>query len=270
MHILAVDFIYISIRPQKSRSHACCTMFYHTWMARVIKSCYIPSWWWFAVSTRACRMGNMFESTHEAVLLLNLKHSQSQIPFNFFLLGIQQLLHTDTYGIIYLYRLYIYNGQTKAKQWTTPLTSASVVEPLELMSWGTVPIPIKRTILRGKNWRNLQNKLVFICEVGTWTQKTPISMNTSWKQEQVGSIQNSDLCERFQLGQAQLRLPYWLPLIFIVTHASPFCPLPVPIGIICSRSATNAADTFSNKIWPAECQIWHDFKRYFCNHIRRY
>ena len=45
------------------------------------------------VSTRTCRMGHMFESTHEAVLLLNLKHSQSQIAFNFFLLGIQQLLH---------------------------------------------------------------------------------------------------------------------------------------------------------------------------------
>ena len=136
------------------------------------------------------------------------------------------------------------------------------------MSWGThCAHPKKRSSLRGKNWRNLQNKLVFICEVGKWTQKTPISMNTSWKQEQVASIQNSDLCERFQLGQAQLRLPYWLPLIFIVTHASPFCPLPVPIGIICSRSATNAADTFSNKIWPAECQIWHDFKQYFCNYI---
>ena len=48
----------------------------------------------------------MLESTHQAVLRLNLKHSQSPIPFNFFLLGMQQFLHTyDAYGIIYLYSI---------------------------------------------------------------------------------------------------------------------------------------------------------------------
>ena len=178
------------------------------------------------------------------------------------------LIHMASYISI---DLYIYNGQTKAKQWTTPLTSASVVEPLELMSWGTVPIPIKRTILRGKNWRNLQNKLVFICEVGTWTQKT-----TYFNEHKLETGTGRFYSKFRSMWKVPARTGPTAASLLTSTdfHCDPCLTiLPPPSAHwhhllkVCNECRRTR---FQTRYDQQNARYDTILKRYFCNHIRRY